>query len=276
MGTSPVNCNLCGSGGFRIRETAEEPYKVLECLGCGLVFVHPLPAPSVLAEHYDAAYYSGWLGADRRRRLRMWKTRLDGLEKFRSGGRLLDVGCADGVFLELAARRGWKTNGTEVSAYAAAYAAQASGAGIFRGELPDAGYGAGSFDVVSMWHVLEHMPDPRRCLEEVRGILEPGGLLVLAVPNLNDLLMQAAYMAARFRRPGLFSPGDRELHLYHFSPKTIKAMVEAAGFSCLRIGPDNGVTDPAKRLINSAASVLWRLSGAEIFNAIEVYAEKKR
>jgi SAM-dependent methyltransferase len=186
------------------------------------------------------------------------------------------VGCADGAFLALAARRGWKAKGTEISAYAADFAEKASGAEIFRGELSDAGYPAGSFDVVTLWHVLEHMADPRRCLEEVRRVLSPGGLLVLAVPNVNDILMRAAYTAARFRKPRLFSVNDREVHLYHFSPVTIKAMIEIAGFESISVSPDKGITDAVKRAINIAASLLFYLFGFGVFNAIEASAVKKR
>ena len=107
-------------------------------------------------------------------------------------------------------------------------------------------------------------------------MLKPSGLLVLAVPNVNDLLMKAAYGLFKFRRYRLFSKDDRELHLYHFSPRTIKAYMKAAGLRCLRLGPDNGIVEPAKKLINMAASVPYYLFGAKIFNAIEVCAVKKQ
>jgi glycosyltransferase involved in cell wall biosynthesis/2-polyprenyl-3-methyl-5-hydroxy-6-metoxy-1,4-benzoquinol methylase len=270
------SCNLCGGSAYKVRETAEPPFKVLECLDCGLVRVSPLPAAAALSEHYDKEYYRDWLDAQREKRRRMWKTRLDGIERSRPRGRLLDVGCGDGAFLEQARLRGWQVSGTELSAYAAEYTAKTLGAPVFNGELRAAGYPAASFDVVTMWHVLEHMPDPRGCLEEARRVMAPGGLLVIAVPNVNDLLMRAAYLAARFRRERLFSVKDREVHLYHFSPKTIRKMTEAAGFSCLKVAPDFGITDPVKRGINAAASLPYYLFGAGIYNAIEVYAVKER
>lgn len=265
-------CNLCGGNDFRVRETAEDPFRVLECVSCGLIFVRPLPESGVLAAHYDESYYKDWIAAAGKKRLAMWKNRLDGLEKSLSPGRLLDVGCAEGAFLSLAAERGWKISGTEVSSFAASYAAKVSGAEIFCGELYQAGYAANSFDAVTLWHVLEHMSDPKRCLEEVFRILAPGGLLVLAVPNVNDLVMRVAYTALRFRRPKLFSTGDREVHLYHFSPKTIKSIMEAAGFDRVVVGPDNGIADTAKKLINAAALLPYYMFGAGVFNAIEARA----
>ncbi|MFA6434231.1 MAG: class I SAM-dependent methyltransferase [Elusimicrobiales bacterium] len=269
-------CNLCGGSRFKIREKAEEPFKVLQCLDCGLVFVHPLPDPAGLAAHYDERYYRDWIGAQKEKRTEMWENRLNGLEESSPGGRLLDVGCGDGAFLRLAQKRGWTVSGTEYSSYAARYSGKILGTGVFNGELFDAAYPGASFDAVTMWHVLEHVADPLRYLKEVRRILKPSGLLLLAVPNVNDLLMKAAYALARFKRYRLFSKNDREPHLYHFSPETIKAYLEAAGLRCLRLGPDNGIVERGKKIINAAASVPYHLFGIKIFNAIEAYAVKKQ
>lgn len=268
-------CNLCEKQRFKIREEAEPPFKVLQCLSCGLVFVHPFPETAGLAAHYDESYYKDWIGAQKEKRTKMWEKRLNGLEKSCPKGRLLDVGCGNGAFLELAQKRGWDVSGTEYSSYAAEYAGKALGIRVFNGELFAAAYPDASFDAVTMWHVLEHVTDPQRYLKEVCRILKPSGLLVLAVPNVNDLLMKAAYGLFKFKRYRLFSKSDRELHLYHFSSKTIKASLEAAGLRCLRLGPDNGIVEPAKKIINMAASAPYYLFGISIFNAIEVYAVKK-
>lgn len=275
MRPSEPRCNLCGENRFKIREEAEPPFKVLQCLGCGLVFVHPFPETAGLATHYDESYYKDWIGAQKEKRTKMWEKRLNGLEKRCPKGRLLDVGCGNGAFLEQARKKGWTVNGTEYSPYAAGYARDVLGLDVFRGELFEAGYKGASFNAVTMWHVLEHVTDPKRYLKEVFSVLKPSGLLVLAVPNVNDLLMKAAYRLFKFKRYRLFSKNDRELHLYHFSPKTIKASLEAAGFRCLRLRPDNGIVEPAKKLINMAASVPYYLFGIKIFNAIEVYAVKE-
>lgn len=268
-------CNLCGEKRFKIREVAEPPFKVLQCLGCGLVFVHPFPDGAGLAEHYDESYYKDWIGAQKEKRTVMWEKRLNGLEKICPKGRLLDVGCGNGAFLDLAQKRGWEVSGTEYSSYAAQYAGKTLGISVFNGELADAAYPGASFDAVTMWHVLEHVTDPQRYLKEAARILKPSGTLVLAVPNVNDLLMKAAYLLFRFKRYRLFSRNDREVHLYHFSPETLKASLAAAGLRCLRLGPDNGIVEPAKKLINMTASVPYYLFGINIFNAIEVYAVKE-
>ncbi len=266
-----VNCNLCGKSGFRIIEK-EGSYFVLRCQTCTLVFVYPHPHNTNLQTHYDDAYYEKWLNAQSETRKSMWVRRLKKLEKFRRGGRLLDVGCGEGSFLKLAQRRGWDVAGTELSSYAAEYASKSLGVCIFCGELGDAGFTDNSFDVVTMWHVLEHVCDPKNYLKEIHRILRPGGLLVLAVPNVKNFVMQIAYRIIKRRRLRLFSEGDKEIHLYHFSPVTMEAYLKRTHFQCIRLGPDFGIVERSKRLANVISVIPYYLAGIKIFNAIEIFA----
>jgi 2-polyprenyl-3-methyl-5-hydroxy-6-metoxy-1,4-benzoquinol methylase len=275
MLSGEATCNLCGQKSFKVIEEDEPPFRVVQCKNCTLVFVHPLPSMTVLEEHYDDTYYRDWLAAQRESRIKMWNNRLNRLNRFRSGGHLLDVGCAEGAFLQLAKDSGWQTSGTEVSTYAAKYAADVSGADIFCGELPDAGYPDNSFDVVTMWHVLEHTRDPMGYLREIYHILKADGLLVIAIPNRNDLIMRIAYRILRRRKMKLFSRGERELHLYFFSPKTIMAYLDETRFDCLRLSPDFGIVESSKRFINAVSLIPYYLTRLKIFNAIEIYAAPK-
>ena len=209
------------------------------------------------------------------KQIRMWQHRLKHIEKHRQSGRLLDVGCGDGSFLGLAQQNGWIVSGTECSDYAAKFVGEKLGIPVFCGELGTAGYPGDFFDVVTMWHVLEHVTDPRGYLREIHRILKPSGLLVLAVPIVDDLAMQAAYRFIKRKKMRLFSPTDREVHLYHFSPKTISAYLEETDFHCLQLTPDYGIIDSAKRYINMIAIMLYYLTGLKIYtNAIEVCALK--
>jgi 2-polyprenyl-3-methyl-5-hydroxy-6-metoxy-1,4-benzoquinol methylase len=225
-----------------------------------------------LAEHYDGDYYREWIGPRRKRRAAMWRKRLDRVEKAGVRGRLLDVGCGDGVFLSQAEKRGWEIWGTELSPYAARQASSSLGGDIFCGELYKASFPGHFFDVVTLWHVLEHVREPARYLAEIRRVIRPGGLLVIAVPNVEDLFMQFAYRILRGRPLRLFSKEDREVHLYHFSAKTIGMYLERAGFSLMRIGPDFGIVEPGKRLINAAAAACRYLGGLKIYNSLEIHA----
>lgn len=269
-----ITCNLCGQKEFKVIEE-EAPFSVLQCESCSLIFVYPLPDRTELEEHYDTTYYREWLDSQKEARIKMWNKRLERLKRFRSGGTLLDVGCGEGTFLQLAGKNGWQTTGTEVSRYAAAYAEDVSGAEVFCGELPVAGYSQNSFDAVTMWHVLEHVRDPRRYLSEIYRILKPNGVLVIAVPNVNNLFMQIAYRIVKQRKMKLFSKDEREVHLYHFSPQTIMAYLDRTGFDCIRLVPDFGIINPYKRLINAISSIPYYLAGINICNALEIYAAPK-
>jgi len=264
-----VACNLCGHDAFRVLESHASPYRVLCCGRCGLVFVHPVPPAKTLHEHYDGEYYSEWIGAQRDRRLAMWEARLDRLEQWIPGGRLLDVGCGEGTFLALARKRGWEVQGTELSRFAADYASRRLDREIHCGELAEARFRDGEFDAVTLWHVLEHVTDPARYLAEVRRILNPTGVLMVAVPNVNDLAMQMAYRVVRGKPLRRFSPEDREIHLFHFSAKTLLQYMEKTGFRCCSMGPDYGIVEPAKKWLNVAAVIPYHLFGLKIFNAIE-------
>ena len=270
--TSEPICNLCGCKEFKIIENDEVPYKVLGCKICSLVFVYPQPTNQELAVHYNEDYYHEWAGPQKQKRAKMWNLRLNKMEKFRQAGRLLDVGCGEGAFLHLAKKRGWQIAGTELSTYAARRASNILEADIFCGELFDADYPEKHFDVVTLWHVLEHVRDPVKYLFEVRRVIKSDGLLVIAVPNVNDLVMQFAYRLIRGRKMKLYSREDREVHLYHFSFETLVKYLRKAGFNCLRYGPDFGIVETSKKGINLLAAALFYISGMKIFNAIEAYA----
>jgi len=269
---SRIKCNLCGADKFGFVEKDQLPFKVLKCENCSLVFVYPHPDYIELKEHYDRNYYSEWLNEQRRKRIRMWGDRLKKLKKYRSGGKLLDVGCGEGTFLKLARKGGWEISGTEMSSYASEYVSDTMGVDVFCGQLPDAGYPDNYFDVVTMWHVLEHVTDPNNYLNEIYRILKSDGLLVMAVPNINNLVMQIAYKIFRRRKLKLFSKDEKEVHLYHFSPVTIKAYLEKAGFDCLRISPDYGIIGLSKKIINMIAVIPYYLAGIKVFNALEIVA----
>ena len=267
-----ARCNLCGHKRFKVIERGESPFEVLECSNCALVFVHPHPETGALKGHYGESYYSEWINQQKAKRIRMWESRLNRINKLRPSGKLLDVGCGEGLFLRLAQDNGWQIRGTELSLYASKFASEALGTEIYCGQLHQASFADNSFDVVTMWHVLEHVEDPKSYLEEVHRVLKPNGLLVLSVPNVNDLVMQLAYRATRRRKLKLFSVNDKEVHLYHFSAKTLRTYFDKTGFDCLRLSPDYGIVQFPKKIINWISVIPLYIAGFKCFNAIETLA----
>jgi SAM-dependent methyltransferase len=253
-------------------ETAGET-RVVRC-SCGLLFVTPRPARPEIAQAYDEAYYRPWHDQSRRR-ARMWERRMRQVQALAPlPGRLLDIGCATGEFLHAARARGWTVSGTELSAFAVT-ATRGDGLSVQQGEVWEAGFAAGAFDVVTCWHVIEHASDPRRMIEEIHRVLRPGGWLLLATPNPNDLFFRTAYLLARGRRPRRFVPGERELHLFFFSARALGGLVRSAGFEIARIGFDRGAAIArGKHLINEVAYAWFRLTGVNWGMGLELIARR--
>jgi len=186
------------------RLTRQRGYRHLET-GAGAGPIARLAAPLVAWWHRDAidTTFPPWIGQ----------------------GRLLDVGCATGVFLRQAAEAGWRVAGIEIDPEAAARARTVT-PDIFCGDPADAPFPPGSFDVVTSFHVVEHLVDPARTLRQMLGWLAPRGLLIVEVPN-------AAGIGGRlFGR--YWSGLDYPRHLVHFTPVTMAAMLERAGGRIVR------------------------------------------
>jgi 2-polyprenyl-3-methyl-5-hydroxy-6-metoxy-1,4-benzoquinol methylase len=267
-------CNLCRGSEWHLLEEAAGT-RVVQC-ACGLAFVSPQPARPEIEQVYDQGYYSPWED-QAPRRMRIWSRRIDRLQ-LPAGrpGRLLDVGCGTGMFLQVARRRGWEVVGTELSRHGAATAAR-DGFRVHAGEVWEADLPPDTFDVVSCWHVIEHVTDPRRFLAECYRVMRPGGTLVLATPNLDDRIFRAAYLLARGRRARLFEPGERELHLFFFSASTLDRLAREVGFERVCMGFDRGAAATGGKIaVNEIARAWYRLTGINWGMALELKAGKPK
>lgn len=206
------------------------------CLRCGRLVLDPPPDDAALAAAYDRAYY----GIGARKFLQPIES---GLDLFRGGRaraldalvpedggrkrRVLDIGCGDGAFLAALAARGWECHGSEFSPVTAQRAAARTGLPILTGALGADAFAAGSLDAVSLWHVLEHLRDPDRVLRDCARWLAPGGVLLVAVPNV------ASWQARAFA--GHWFHLDPPFHLYHFDPRSLTRTLSDAGFEVVAV-----------------------------------------
>jgi 2-polyprenyl-3-methyl-5-hydroxy-6-metoxy-1,4-benzoquinol methylase len=177
---------------------------------------------------------------------------LDVLERTVPGGRLLDVGCAAGLFLDVARRRGWEVQGVEISEHAASVARERRGVDVIVGDVKDVSLPEQGFDVVSMLDVLEHIIEPGTLLDRVRTLIRPGGALMLVLPNDRNLTTMAAMAAYRMSFGAVSYPASRVHQIYHvtyFTPATITQLLEQHGFEVVDIAPDETV----RGLINESA-----------------------
>lgn len=262
-------CPLCGERSLAAAGAAAAPVR---CVSCSLVFVDPVPAAAIDEAAYGPGYYEPWQEREEAPRATLWRRRLARIDVRRKPGSVLDVGCGDGHFLALARAAGWKVEGIEFSPEGARRAATRLGRPVAIGDLALSEQIPGPFDAITLWHVLEHLPDPRPMLRAARRRLARGGLLAVAVPNLDNLPMQAAYLLARRRRLPLYEAGAREPHLSHFSARTLRLILEAEGFGSIEIEPDRCALTIPKRLIDAAAAGLSRAAGRILTDAITAFA----
>jgi 2-polyprenyl-3-methyl-5-hydroxy-6-metoxy-1,4-benzoquinol methylase len=267
-------CPLCGTRVARRREDLSPSSRVIACPSCRLLFVDPIPEAALSSEAYGHDYYEPWQGREERPRSRMWRRRMNQIEAHHEKGSILDVGCGDGHFLSVARQASWKVDGIEFSPEGARRAALRLGRPVAVGDLSRTAHLSGPFDVITLWHVLEHLESPRAMLEAARQRLRHDGLLAVAVPNVSNLPMQAAYLLARGRKLPLYEPGAREPHLSHFTPETLTALLRRSGFEVREIAPDLCALTPAKRLIDLFALALTRCAGRIVTDAIVAFARR--
>lgn len=210
-------CNICGNDRSSVLIT-KDGCDIYQCAMCGLAFTHP--QPQSLDEQYDSSYFDLY----RRRRefrLKRGDKRLRRIELLSEPGRLLDIGCSLGYFVEAANARGWQASGVEISPYAAEEA-HSLGLDVLSGILENANYPDGAFDCVTMWDVLEHVPDPTEHMLEVRRVLAPGGLVAIGTPNL-------AHVAFRRKKERWRHLKPRE-HIFYFQRGSICRLLQKTGF----------------------------------------------
>jgi SAM-dependent methyltransferase len=202
------------------------PWSYLQCPACGLVLLHPVPDEKALRSYYNDDYqvnFDSYFKGVRRRS----RTILQELAKqFPNRGRLLEVGCSYGGFIDEARRDGWDVTGIELSESAAQYAREHLDLRVFSGSLHDHVQQLGEpYQAVALFHVIEHVPNPVQLLEMCRRFIKPKGLLVLKTPNVTSLIARLTGASWQWVSP--------PAHLYLYSPKTLCLLLEKSGYQPL-------------------------------------------
>lgn len=254
-------CVVCGHAHARL-QFPKDGYSMVACQACGALYVGEDPAAIDFDALYGQAYYTGgsdavfadYVGQEAARRAHA-RRKLAVLRhlppRIPRHGRLLDVGCAAGFFLA-EARAHYEVQGVELSTWSSAYARDRLNLPVFTGTLQDAQLPADHFDVVTLWDVIEHVPEPVPVLAAAARVLKPGGRLVLSTGDWGS-----AYAQARGADWHLMTP---PWHLTMFSRASLQAAAERAGLRVVGWRSE-GVAGDGPLWRNKAALLASRLLG---------------
>jgi 2-polyprenyl-3-methyl-5-hydroxy-6-metoxy-1,4-benzoquinol methylase len=235
------HCPLCHSGQFRLFTTAKdysvsgEMFSIQQCQNCDLLFTNPRPAETELGRYYNSATYVSHTNEGNTLINRVYKlvrhitlrqkTAL--IEKWSTTGELLDIGCGTGHFLAAAKAKGWKVDGVEINDGARKQAEAALEQDLYQQltEIPL----TKRYQIISMWHVLEHVYDLGQTLTLLKDLLHKQGSLVIAVPNPECYDAQV-YESA-------WAAWDVPRHLYHFSQDVMQKLARKHGFAVKEVRP---------------------------------------
>jgi SAM-dependent methyltransferase len=230
----PGRCASCGGEEGRrltaVDHISGEAFELAVCSRCGLGRTDPAPAD--LLPYYPTGYYgSGGIRFNRVVEAAIRTSRSSRVAEVTRAhpepGAILDVGCGRGLMLSELANRGWRAVGVEMSDVASRHAREVLGLDVRVGDLAGCEFPAASFDVVTLFHVLEHLPDPDAALAEARRVITARGWLLVEVPNFGSLQSRLA--------GGRGFHVDAPRHLFHFTRAALLQSLERAGFEPLRV-----------------------------------------
>lgn len=242
-----IHCNLCGRDDYKVRFPATMTTTVLQvdafsctspgyghhaqivqCNHCGFVYANPRWSPDDILEAYTAVEDETYV-AERLGRELTFQKHLQAMEKYTGPGNgraLLDIGAYIGVFVEVACANDWQAAGVEPSAWAARLA-QNHGLNVIHGTQDSPQLLNQQFDVITMWDVIEHVPDPSAEMAKAYQKLKPGGWLVIHTMDIDSLM--ARLLGARW-------PWLMDMHIHYFTQRTMAQMLEKNGFQVVWSG----------------------------------------
>jgi 2-polyprenyl-3-methyl-5-hydroxy-6-metoxy-1,4-benzoquinol methylase len=235
-------CPVCGDPDFELfyncidYTVSRETFSIVRCKSCGFKFTNPRPESNQLGKYYKSEEYvshsntkEGFVNSTYQsvRKYTLLK-KLQLISKYYKTGDILDIGCGTGEFLNTCKNAGWKATGIEPDVDARNMAINNYGLTVLE-ESDLANLKDESYDIISMWHVLEHVPKLNERVEELKRLVKKNGLIIIAVPNCDSL------DASIYKRE--WAAYDVPRHLYHFTPKDIELLFKKHDMKVFRVLP---------------------------------------
>lgn len=238
------SCNLCGNS--TVKDYANfGTYRLQKCSSCGLLFTDQDSID--MSKMYTKEYFDGVHGnffsdckkgyeerIPKSKKLQNFLHVLKKIKQTKAQGKFMDIGCATGVFLDMAQKEGYNVTGVDVSEFACTYAKENFGIKTLNGKLEDLHIPEKSFDIITMWDVIEHVPDPHKFLKEVHRVLKDDGIIFILTINDSSLmgwLAEAAYLAS-FKTVPTFTRMIHPIHHnYHFKEKHLAKYLDKNSFN---------------------------------------------
>ncbi len=284
MGTSPSKkCNICGTSDHCKTEFRYNSVVVDKCTLCNLYFVTTTPDKAAMEKSYKEDMYDNYWKYDGGFYKKHWEEMESYESKFIEDlelegeninsllpkrGRLLDFGCFKGNFCNFMKQKGWEVTGVDISKEAIDYGKNKLGLDLYCGELEKVNFSKNSFDLITMWGVIEHLPDPRRIIGELKALLKHQGLMVIKTQSQNSLLTLIGALIYKLSFGRIYSHLEFFYsfeHLYRFSPVTLEKLLASEGFKVIKINYSSAyiaqfASDKAKWYIKLPLGIIQKLS----------------
>lgn len=236
-----TNCPVCQGQHFNIFKVCQdysatqESFTIVSCQHCNFKFTNPRPTPDAISKYYDSNNYISHSNQNNSlinivyKNIRKITVRQKAnlIKEFSASGQLLDYGCGTGEFLHACKQQGWKIQGIEPADIARSQAQKLTGSSIY-GSVFDTNF-PDRFDMITLWHVLEHIPSLDATLKKLEQLLNPSGTILIALPNINS------YDANYYDK--YWAGYDVPRHLYHFEPDSIKQLLKIHHLKIVKIIP---------------------------------------
>jgi 2-polyprenyl-3-methyl-5-hydroxy-6-metoxy-1,4-benzoquinol methylase len=301
--TNSIACPLCGKDNYKevypstltkkdfdsqnikknLKNTLDNYKKhsrIVRCNECYMVYTNPLENFAQLLKGYEDVVDEEYVKTESFRKI-LLKEHLERIEKFTTPGRVLDIGCFAGFFLEIAKKRSWKVHGIEPSTWATEIAKRKK-ITIIADDIENVSLKPNTYDLITMWDVIEHLPNPRKVLQTCHKAMKKNGIIALGTPNIESLVATLL----KKNNPYLI-----RMHIMFFSPKTLRRLLEEEGFTILkvysygrtfplsyvldRIAINSTLYKKVKKFVNSSKFLSQKVIHVNIGDSFGIIAQKK-